>query len=128
MPPTHAKKERDRLAKEIKAGGFMSLCAILADDEEFSALISECIDFAILNAYVFTKAQATAYREHVSESNAFVIVKSVIATYSSNQLPPPIQKLQQVFHEHVLRQNRVGCAGPATTDVRSISCDPDPTR
>jgi hypothetical protein len=133
MPPTHAKKERNRLAKEIKAEEFMSLCTILADDTEFLALISEYIDFAILNAYVFTKAQATTYGKYVSENNAFAVVKSVIATYSSGQLRPPIQKLQQAFHEHVLRRNharlrrqkkhaakRIGFHTPSDTTTESL--------
>src|SRR5271169_5445612 len=101
MPSTKARKGRDRHAKEIKAQRFLSLCAILAQDERFLSLVSECKDFATLNAYVFTKTQTTTYKEYISDTNAFARLKWVIVTYRPQQLPLPIQNLQQAFRQHV---------------------------
>ena len=101
MPSSKARKGRNRVAKELKAQGFLNLCTILAQDEKLLSLISECKDFATLNAYVFTKAQGTTYQKHLSETNAFARVKSVIVTYRQCQLPLPIQNLQRAFRQHV---------------------------
>jgi len=59
MAPTTARKGRDRGAKEQRARGFLNLCVILAEYKEFLALLSECSDPAILNDYVFARAQVT---------------------------------------------------------------------
>ena len=88
MPSSKARKGRDKAAKELKAQGFLNLCTILTED-----VISECKDFAILNAYVFTKAQGTTYQKHLSETNAFARVKSLIVTYYPCQLSISIQNL-----------------------------------
>jgi hypothetical protein len=48
MPSSKARKGRDKVAKELKAQGFLNLCTILAQDEKLLSLISECKDFAIL--------------------------------------------------------------------------------
>ena len=61
MLSSKARKGRDKAAKELKAQGFMNLYIILTEDEKLLSLISECKDFAILNAYVFTKVQGTTY-------------------------------------------------------------------
>ena len=99
------RKGKDKAAKEFKAQGFLNLCTILAQDEKLLSLISECKDFAILNAYVFTKAQSTTYQKHLSKTNAFARVKSVLVTYRPCQLPIPIQNLQQAFRQHVSNRN-----------------------
>ena len=100
MPPTKARKARDQAAKEQKAQEFLNFCAILAEDEEFLALISECTDSTTLNAYVYTRAQVTEYKEKMSEINAFTKVKTLLGSYNHQQLPTTIQNLQQSLKKH----------------------------
>jgi hypothetical protein len=103
MPPTRATKGRNRAAKERKARGFLNLCAILAEDDEFLASISECTDPVTLNAHVFASAQVTEYKHNLLKSDAFAKVKTILGTYSCEQLPLSIQILHQACREHTLR-------------------------
>lgn len=94
MSPTKARKGRDRAAKQSKARRFLNLCAILVEDKDFLALISECTDRTILDAYVFVTAQTTEYKHDLTtKTNAFAKVKTLLGTYSLQQLPILIQSL-----------------------------------
>ena len=86
---------------EGKARRFLNLCTILVEDKDFLALISECTDRTILDAHVFATAQTTEYKHDLTtETNAFAKVKTLLGTYSLQQLPSLIQSLYKSFREH----------------------------
>ena len=106
MPSSKARKGRDKVAKELKAQGFLNLCTILAQDEKLLSLISECKDFAILNAYVFTRAQGTTCQKHLSETNAFARVsQSLLPTVPANY--PYLFKTDSELFTACLKSKRI---------------------
>ena len=107
MAPTKTRKGRDRAAKEQRAQGFLNLCGILSEDKEFLTLLSKCTNLATLNAYVFTKAQVTNYKGNVAPINAFTKVKTLLGSYSCDELP----SCHELVAGHRLRAGleRSGC-------------------
>jgi hypothetical protein len=97
--PATARKGRGRAAKEQTAE-FLNLCVILAEDKEFLTLLSECTDPAILNDYVFARAQVAGYKGNVAPANAFTKVKTLLGSYSYHDLPTSIQHLRESFQAH----------------------------
>jgi hypothetical protein len=97
--PATARKGRGRAAKEQTAD-FLNLCVILAEDKEFLTLLSECTDPAILNDYVFARAQVAGYKGNVAPANAFTKVKTLLGSYSYHDLPTSIQHLRESFQAH----------------------------
>ena len=96
-----ARKGSNRAAKERKLQGFLNLCAILAEDQDFLILLTECTDPAPLNTHVFMRAlEVTDHGLKLSKTNAFTKVKTLLGSYSCNKLPAPIQVLHQSFRVH----------------------------
>jgi hypothetical protein len=108
-PTSKARKERDRAAKAVKVRGFLNLCTVLAEDKEFSALLAKCTDPAPLNTYVFTRAlEITEYKHNYnfSKINAFTKLKSLLGSYSCQELPASVQILHQSFRDHTSKSKK----------------------
>jgi hypothetical protein len=104
MPPTKARKGRDRAAKQCQSRAFLNLCALLAEDKNFLTLISEYTDRTILDAHIFATAQTTEYKHNLTtKSNAFANVKTLLGTYTSEELSISIRNLHNIFREHSLK-------------------------
>lgn len=107
MPPTKARKGRDQAAKQNKGREFLNLCAVLAEDKEFLALLMRCIDLAnpdsgSLNAHVFAKARTSQYEDNYTKYNAFTKFKTLLGTFPLHQLSLPIQNLREACRKHTL--------------------------
>lgn len=92
----------------VKAEGFLKLCATLAEDEEFSALLThKNSESSVLNAYAFSKAQNIPdHGLNLSSIDAFTKIKTLLGSYSYEQLPPSVQVFHRACRNHTLQTRK----------------------
>ena len=71
-------------------------------------MLTECTSPTPLNAHVYMRALevATLYKHNFSKTNAFTKVKTLLGSYSCQQLPATIQNLHKSFRAHTLKTKK----------------------